>query len=72
VNKAAASAAQLAKSILLHAYSCTTGSFQLREHKQKLHNYRLFNKLTLRASAENFPGGSQQKKYRKLAKNTEK
>jgi len=31
------SAAQLAKCILLHAYSRTTASFQLRENKQKLH-----------------------------------
>jgi len=37
VNKAATSAAQLVKCILLHAYSCTTASFQLRENKQKLH-----------------------------------
>jgi len=44
VNKTAASAAfifasaaQLAKCILLHAYSRTTASFQLRENKQKLH-----------------------------------
>jgi len=37
VNKTAASAAQSAKSILLHAYSRTTASFQLRENKQKLH-----------------------------------
>jgi len=41
VNKT--SAAQLAKGILLHAYSRTTASSQLRENKQKLHN--LFNKL---------------------------
>jgi len=39
VNKTAASAAQLAKCILLHACSRTTFSFQLREteNKQKLH-----------------------------------
>jgi len=37
VNKAAASAAQLTKCILLHAYSRTTASFQLQENKQKLH-----------------------------------
>jgi len=38
VNKTAASAAQLAKCILLHAYSRTTASSQqLRENKQKLH-----------------------------------
>jgi len=43
VNKTAASAAQLAKCILLHAYSHTTASSELRENKQKLHC--LFNKL---------------------------
>jgi len=43
MNKTAASSAQLAKCILLHAYSRTTASSQLREHKQKLHS--LFNKL---------------------------
>jgi len=38
VNKTTAvSAAQLAKRILLHAYSRTTASFQLRENRQKLH-----------------------------------
>jgi len=37
VNKAAASAAQLAKYVLLHAYSCTTASSQLCQYKQKLH-----------------------------------
>jgi len=39
VNKTAVSDAQLAKCILLHAYSRTTASFQLREteSKQKLH-----------------------------------
>jgi len=37
VNKTAASAAQLAKCILLHAYLCTTASSQLRKNKQKLH-----------------------------------
>jgi len=37
VNKTAAGAAQSAKCILLHAYSCTTASFQLHENKQKLH-----------------------------------
>jgi len=36
VNKTAASAAQSAECILLHAYSRTTASFQLRENKQKL------------------------------------
>jgi len=35
VNKTTASATQLAKCILLHAYSRTTTSFQLRENKQK-------------------------------------
>jgi len=43
MNKTAASAAQLAKRILLHAYSRTAVSSQLRENKQKLHS--LFNKL---------------------------
>jgi len=43
MNKTAASAIQLAKSILLPAYSCTTVSSQLCENKQKLHS--LFNKL---------------------------
>jgi len=37
VNKTAASAAQLAKCILLHASARTTASSQLRENKQKLH-----------------------------------
>jgi len=37
VNKTAASVAQLTKCILLHAYSRTTASFQLRENRQKLH-----------------------------------
>jgi len=37
VNKTAASAVQLSKCILLHAYSRTTTSSQLRENKQKLH-----------------------------------
>jgi len=36
VNKTAASTAQLAKCILLHAYSRTTASFQLHENKQNL------------------------------------
>jgi len=36
VDKTAASAAHSAKCILLHAYSRTTASFQLRENKQKL------------------------------------
>jgi len=35
VNKTAASAAQLAKCILLHAYSHTTTSFQMRDNTQK-------------------------------------
>jgi len=43
VYKTAASAAQLAKCILLHVYSRTTASSQLRESKQKLHS--LFVKL---------------------------
>jgi len=43
MNKTAASAAQLSKYILLHAYSRTTAGSQLRENKQKLHS--LFNKL---------------------------
>jgi len=34
MNKTAASDAQLAKCILLHSYSCTTASSQLRENKQ--------------------------------------
>jgi len=42
VNKVAANTAQLAKCILLHSYSRTTASSQLRENKQKLHG--LFNK----------------------------
>jgi len=37
VNKTAASDVQLAKRILLYAYSRTTASSQLRENKQKLH-----------------------------------
>jgi len=37
VNKTAASAAHLAKCILLHAYSRTAASFQLHVNKQKLH-----------------------------------
>jgi len=37
VNKIAAIAAQLAKRILIHAYSRTTASFQLRGNKQKLY-----------------------------------
>jgi len=37
VNKTAASAAQSATCILLHAYSRTTANFQLPENKQKLH-----------------------------------
>jgi len=36
VNNTAASAAQFAKYILLHAYSRTTASFQLREFGYKL------------------------------------
>jgi len=45
VNKTAASAAQLAKCILLHAYSRRTASSQQREHNQKLRI--VFNKLAL-------------------------
>jgi len=37
VNKTATSVAQLAKCILLHAYSRKTASSQLHENKQKLH-----------------------------------
>jgi len=37
VNKTAVSAAQLAMCILLHTYSRTSASCQLRQHKQKLH-----------------------------------
>jgi len=37
VNKTAVSATQLAKCILLHAYSRTTASIQLHDNKQKLH-----------------------------------
>jgi len=43
MNKTAASATQLVKCILLHAYSRTTASFQLRENKQILNSW--FNKL---------------------------
>jgi len=43
MNKTSASDVQLAKCILLHAYSRTTASSQLCEHKQILHS--LFNKL---------------------------
>jgi len=43
VNKTAASAAQLAKCILLHAYSRTTASIQLHENKKNF--IQLFNKL---------------------------
>jgi len=43
VNKTAASAAQLAKCILLYAYSRTTASSQMCENKQK--DNSLFNKL---------------------------
>jgi len=48
VKKAAASAAHLAKCILLHAYSRTTASSQLCQQKQKLyiwHNIVLGYKL---------------------------
>jgi len=43
VNKTAESAAQLANCILLHAYSRTTASSNLRKNKQKLCS--LFKKL---------------------------
>jgi len=43
VNKTVG-AAQLANCILFHAYSRTTASFQLREHKKKT-SYSLFNAL---------------------------
>jgi len=36
VNKTAASAAQLAKYILLHAYSRTTANSKLHKNKEKL------------------------------------
>jgi len=39
MNKTAASAAQLAECILLHAYSRTTASFQLCENKQNFIAY---------------------------------
>jgi len=37
MDKTAASATQSAKCILLHVYSRTTASSQLRENKQRLH-----------------------------------
>jgi len=43
VNKTAASTAQLAKYILLHAYLGATAISQLRENKQKLHIAYLTN-----------------------------
>jgi len=43
VNKTAASSTQLAKCFLLHAYSRTTASSQLRENKQNV--ISLINKL---------------------------
>jgi len=43
MNKTAATDEQLAKCILLHAFSRTTASSQLRENKQKFHSF--FNKL---------------------------
>jgi len=43
VSNTVASAAQLAKCILLHTYLRTTASSQLRENKQILHSW--FNKL---------------------------
>jgi len=39
VNKTVASAAQLAKCILLHVYSRTTASSHLRENKQNFKAY---------------------------------
>jgi len=39
VNKIAATAVQLAKCILLHAYSRTTASLQLHENKQILNSW---------------------------------
>jgi len=45
VNKTAASTAQLAKCILLHAYSRTTASSQLCENKKKKLN-TWFSKLS--------------------------
>jgi len=39
VNKTAASAAQLTKCILIHAYSRTTASSQLCENKQILNSW---------------------------------
>jgi len=39
MNQAVASAAQLAKCILLHAFSRTTASFQLRENKKNFITY---------------------------------
>jgi len=39
VNKIAASAAPLAKCILLHTYSRTTASSQMRDNKQKIIAY---------------------------------
>jgi len=39
VNKTAASAAQVAKCILLHTYSRTTASSQLRENTQILNSW---------------------------------
>jgi len=44
MDKTAASAAQLAKCVLLHVYSRTTASSQQRKNKQTT-SYSLFNKL---------------------------
>jgi len=44
VNKTAASAAQFAKCILLHAYSRTTAALAARAQQTKT-SYSLFNKL---------------------------
>jgi len=43
VNKTATSAAQLAKRILLHAYSCTTASYSCARTNRNF--MQLFNKL---------------------------
>jgi len=45
VNKTGANATQLAECILLHSYSRTTTSFQLRENKQKLYNLSWHNSI---------------------------
>jgi len=53
MNETAASAAQLAKCMLLHAYSRTTASSQLRENKQKLDSLRLKILKKLRTASLN-------------------